>query len=272
MASSNFSSDDEDRLDNCEDLDNEMKDLRDGLLEGIHYYHRRYISSFSLNSQVGKREKSRLQNVAKKLVKAGHNLRALNQTIFNGDAFLLVQDKLISGNDLTKYSAFFKRDWKHGKPPVLELKLEGTLAKFDPWREIPEHAFNFTQGFPTSKRAFSRAIFFLETETGRARFILGGEKMKNKDLREATGVSETFWKRGKCMALAAGLVTDHLETTLSKYDKKEDIVAKMKEIQPLLNVEIKKAIKKLDAESVLIRRCKIIFPKYFNNDPIPLSL
>jgi len=271
MESMNYSSDDEERLDNCEDLDNQMKDLRDGLLEGIHYYHNTYISSFTLESQIGKKEKKRLEGVAQKLVNAGHNLRALNQAIFNGDGLMLVQDKLIRGNDLLKYSTFFKRDWKNGKPEVLELKLEGSLAKYDPWRGISEHAFNFTEALPTSKRAFSRAIHFLETESGRARFVLGGAKMKNKDLKEATGVSETFWRKGKCLVLAAGLVTDHLETTLSKYDKKDDIVSKMKEITPLLNVEIKKAIQRLDSESVLIRRCKIIFPRYFNkvSNPLP---
>lgn len=265
-------SDDEEVLNSCEDLDNEMVDLRDGLFTALHYYHGRYISSFTINSEAGKKTKKRLGGVAEKLVNAGHNLRALNQAIFNGDANLLVQDKLISGNDLLKYSTFFKRDWKHGKPEVLELKLEGSLAKYDPWRAETRHEFNFPQGVPTSKRAFSRALYFLETESGRARFVLGGERLTNADLAKATGTSKTLWKRGKCMVLAAGLVEEHLTVTLSKFDKKDgDIVAQMKTIKPLLDVEIEKEIKKLDSNCVLIRMCKLIFPKYFQTSQMDIS-
>ena len=48
------------------------------------------------------------------------------------------------------------------------------------------------------------------------------------ELAKATGVSETFWKQGKYMALAAGLVKEHLPSIPSNFDKKDgDIVARM---------------------------------------------
>ena len=59
------------------------------------------------------------------------------------------------------------------------------------------------------------------------------------------------------MALAAGLVEEHLASILSKFDKKDrDIVARMMKIRPLLDIEIKKEILKLDPKCVLIRRCQ----------------
>ena len=51
------------------------------------------------------------------------------------------------------------------------------------------------------------------------------------------------------MALAAGLVEEHLASILSKFDKKDwDIVAQMKKIRHLLDVEIEKEILKLDLQ------------------------
>ena len=55
-----------------------------------------------------------------------------------------------------------------------------------------------------------------------------GDRQNNKELAKATGVSETFWKQGKYMALAAGLVKEHLPSIPSNFDKKDaDIVARM---------------------------------------------
>ena len=70
------------------------------------------------------------------------------------------------------------------------------------------------------------------------------------------------------MALAAGLVEEHLASILSNLDKKDgDIVARMMKIKPLLDIEIKKEILKLHPKYVLIRRCSIMWPKYVQATP-----
>ena len=69
----------------------------------------------------------------------------------------------------------------------------------------------------------------------RFQHVSGADRLNNKELAKATGVSETFWKQGKCMALTAGLVEEHLASILSNLDKKDgDIVARMMKIKPLL--------------------------------------
>ena len=70
------------------------------------------------------------------------------------------------------------------------------------------------------------------------------------------------------MARTAGLVEEHLASILSNLDKKDgDIVARMMKIKPLLDIEIKKEILKLDPKYVLIRRFSIMWPKYVQATP-----
>ena len=121
----------------------------------------------------------------------------------------------------------------------------------------------FLSGFETSKRGLSRALYLLETESGKARFILGNEKLTIEILHKETGCRLDFWKRGKCMGLAVALVEDEMKAIMDAFPNKTDLKKQMKELKPLLEKEIYTAIPKLPQDGTLVRKLKVIFPNYF---------
>ena len=67
------------------------------------------------------------------------------------------------------------------------------------------------------------------------------------------------------MALSAALLVDKLKEIMDEFDQEAgDLKSQMKKLKPELDEEINKAIPKLPATGILVRRLKVIFPNYFS--------
>ena len=70
--------------------------------------------------------------------------------------------------------------------------------------------------------------------------------MTNKILTEKTGCASDFWKQGKFIVLGAAVVVERMKDIMDGFDQKAgDLKTQMKNLKPLLEVEIKKELPKL---------------------------